>query len=235
MSDEYVGADGSRGPTAFAAVMTRLRGAFPDLHYTLEELVAEGDRVVVRWTLRGTHTGPFRDLAPTGKKIANNGVAIFRIADGKIVHATVETDRLGFLMAIGRIPYDPSFGPPPRASSAQRNPCRFASRHLRLVAPGRRGGDEGKHAKHDRELEAIEIDECGDRADPHERLDREPRGVGETSSSARRDPRAPQGRDDERSADREHDAATTRAPDTGSRECRELAREPERHDECGHG
>lgn len=114
VSDAFVGVDGTRGPAAFAAVMTRLRGAFPDLRYTIEELVAEGDRVVVRWTLRGTHTGPFRDLAPTGKKIANNGMAIFRITDGKIVHATVENDRLGFLMSIGRIAYDPSFGPPPR-------------------------------------------------------------------------------------------------------------------------
>src|SRR5262245_54181597 len=62
VSDQFVGADGSRGPAAFVAVSSRLRGSMPDLHYTIEDLVAEGDRVVVRWTLRGTHTGSFRGL-----------------------------------------------------------------------------------------------------------------------------------------------------------------------------
>jgi steroid delta-isomerase-like uncharacterized protein len=114
ISDDLVGPDGSRGPAAFAATMTRLRGALPDLHYTLEDVIAEGDRVAVRWTLRGTHTGELRGLAPSGKKIVNNGFAIFRFAGGKITHATVDTDRLGFLMAIGRIAYEPSFGAPPR-------------------------------------------------------------------------------------------------------------------------
>jgi steroid delta-isomerase-like uncharacterized protein len=115
ISDDLVNGDGTRGPSGFAAVMTRLRGAFPDLEYTVEDLIAEDDRVVVRWTLRGTHTGVFRGLAPTGKKVVNDGMAVFRIANGKIVHATVQTDRLGFLLSIGRIEYDPSFGPPPRA------------------------------------------------------------------------------------------------------------------------
>jgi steroid delta-isomerase-like uncharacterized protein len=114
ISDELVGPDGMRGAASFANTMTRLRGTLPDLHYTIEDLVAEDDRVVVRWTLRGTHTGEFRGLPPSGKKIVNTGFAIFRIANGKIVHATVETDRLGFLMAIGRIPYEPAFGAPPR-------------------------------------------------------------------------------------------------------------------------
>ncbi|MEO8550835.1 MAG: ester cyclase [Kofleriaceae bacterium] len=114
ISDDLVNADGSRGAAGFGTVMSRLRGGFPDLHYTIEELVAEGDRVVARWTLRGTHTGTFRDIAPTGRKIVNNGFAIFRVVDGRIVESIVETDRLGFLLAIGRIPYDPVFGPPPR-------------------------------------------------------------------------------------------------------------------------
>jgi steroid delta-isomerase-like uncharacterized protein len=114
ISTDYAGADSSRGPAGFAAVMSRVRSALPDLRYTLDELVAEGDRVVVRWTLRGTHTGVFRGMEPSGKKVVNDGFAIFQILDGKIVHATVQTDRLGFLLAIGKIPYDPSFGPPPR-------------------------------------------------------------------------------------------------------------------------
>jgi predicted ester cyclase len=114
VSDDLINPDGTRGAAGFAVTMTRLRTALPDLHYTLEDVIAEGDRVAVRWTLRGTHTGELRGLAPSGKKIINNGFAIFRLAGGKIVHATVDTDRLGFLLAIGRIAYDPSFGPPPR-------------------------------------------------------------------------------------------------------------------------
>ena len=112
---DYIGADGTRGPTAFASTIARLRIAFPDLHYTLEDVIAEGDKVAIRWTLRATHRGPFRDIPATGKRVVNGGFAIFRFADGKIIETTVDTDRLGFMIAIGRIPYDPVFGPPPRS------------------------------------------------------------------------------------------------------------------------
>jgi predicted ester cyclase len=112
---DYLAADGSRGPQAFGAVIGRLRTAFPDIHYTIDDLVAEGDRVTARWTWRGTFSGQFRDISPTGERVANTGMAIFRVADGKIVSAMMETDRLGFLVAVGKIPHDPSFGPPPRA------------------------------------------------------------------------------------------------------------------------
>ena len=114
ISDEFIGAAGTRGPASFAAVANDLRTAFPDLHYALEDVVADDDHVAVRWTLRGTHSGAFRGLAPTGKRIENEGFAIFRIAQGKIVQARVGTDRLDFLMSIGRIPYEPAFGAPPR-------------------------------------------------------------------------------------------------------------------------
>lgn len=112
---EYVAADGNRGPKAFGAIIGRLRTAFPDIHYTIDELVADSDRVAARWTWRGTFNGQFRDISPTGKRVANTGLAIFRVTGGKIVSATMETDRLGFLLATGKIPYEPSFGPPPQA------------------------------------------------------------------------------------------------------------------------
>jgi predicted ester cyclase len=111
---DFVGPGGRRGPAAFAATIEGLRAGFPDLSYTLEEVVADDASVAVRWTLRGTHSGTFRNIAPTGKRIENNGMAIFRVASGKIAAASVETDRLGFLLAIGKIPYDPAFGPSPR-------------------------------------------------------------------------------------------------------------------------
>lgn len=112
VSADFVGRDGARGPAAFGAPIAALRAAFPDLTYTLQDVVAEDDRVAVRWVLHGTFTGAFRSFAPSGKAIENTGCAIFQVAGGKLVHATVETDRLGFLQAIGAVPYDPAFGAP---------------------------------------------------------------------------------------------------------------------------
>jgi predicted ester cyclase len=113
VSPDFAGPNGQRGPASFAGVLVGLRRAFPDIVYTVEDLVGEGDRVAVRWTWRGTHTGPFRDWAPTGKRVTNTGFAIFQVADGKLTNSWLETDRLGFLLSIGVIPYDPAYGPPP--------------------------------------------------------------------------------------------------------------------------
>lgn len=116
VSERFVSASGQRGGQAFLAGITALHAAFPDLQYTLEASVAAGNLVAVRWTWRGTHTGPFRSFAATGKQVSNTGQAIFELAGGKIVATSLETDRLGFLQAIGAIPYDPAFGPRPAAS-----------------------------------------------------------------------------------------------------------------------
>lgn len=104
VSPDYVDATGGRGPAAFDQVMTRLRGAFPDLQYTVEDVVAERDRVAVRWHWKGTHQGAFRGIAPTERVVTNNGLAIFQLREGRIVAAVLETDRLGFLQAIGAVP-----------------------------------------------------------------------------------------------------------------------------------
>lgn len=112
VSPDFAGRDGVRGPAAFAQSISALRAAFPDLAYTVEDIVAEGDRVAVRWVVRGTFTAAFRGFPPSGAQIENTGFAIFDIANGKLTRATVETDRLGFLQAIGAVPNDPAFGPP---------------------------------------------------------------------------------------------------------------------------
>lgn len=117
VAPDFAGAGPQRGPAAFSGVLVGLRAAFPDLVYTVEDLVADGDRVAVRWTWRGTHTGAFRGFAPTGKQVANTGTAIFEIEGGKLARAWVETDRLGFLIAIGAVPYQEVFGPPPATSN----------------------------------------------------------------------------------------------------------------------
>ena len=62
--------------------------AFPDLEVTIEEMIAEDDKVMVRWTQRGTHLGPFMDIPPTSKQISYSGINIFRVANGQIVEDT---------------------------------------------------------------------------------------------------------------------------------------------------
>lgn len=68
--------------------------AFPDLHHTVEELIAEGDRVVARFSAQGTHTGKWKDYPPTGKSIHYTGVTIVQVEDGKIIHHHTWWDRM---------------------------------------------------------------------------------------------------------------------------------------------
>jgi len=81
-----------------------LREAFPDLQITIEDLIAEGDKVVSRQTLRGTHQGEFMGIPPTGKQVTWTGILIFRIADGKIVDQWIEQDQLGLMQQLGLVP-----------------------------------------------------------------------------------------------------------------------------------
>jgi len=85
-----------------AKVMHRMfKEAFPDLHVTTEDLIAEGDTVVHRWTVRGTHKGEVIGLAPTGREVTAGGISLFRIADGRIVEHWAYADELGFLDQLG--------------------------------------------------------------------------------------------------------------------------------------
>jgi predicted ester cyclase len=113
---EYVGAQGDRGPAGFRTVVVGLRNAFPDLHYTIDDLLAVGDQVAIRWHWTGTHKAPFRAFAATGKPVSNTGMGIFRLRDGKVVEAVLETDRLGFLEQIGAVPANVGRGPQPPAA-----------------------------------------------------------------------------------------------------------------------
>jgi len=83
-------ADASRGPEGFRQFYARLRAAFPDMRYAVEDMIAENDRVVVRWRWDGTHGGYFRDVAPTGKRVSLTGIAIYRLAGGKVIERWVE-------------------------------------------------------------------------------------------------------------------------------------------------
>ena len=78
--------------------------AFPDLNFTVEDMIAEGDKVVTRYTTRGTQQGAFGGLPPTGKQVAVPGIVIARIAGGKIVEQWGLDDRLAMLQQLGVIP-----------------------------------------------------------------------------------------------------------------------------------
>ena len=115
ISEEYIGANGQKGSAQLTDQIRALRSGFPDIKWTIEEMVAEGDKVVARSSWKGTHTGPFRNYEITRKAITNTALALYQLKDGRIIKVTLETDRLGFLQAIDVVP--DNVVPPP----AQRN------------------------------------------------------------------------------------------------------------------
>jgi steroid delta-isomerase-like uncharacterized protein len=106
VSPEYVGPRGDKGPQAFAATVQGLRGGFPDIHYEILDIVAQGDTVAVRWRWTGTHMNQYRVFPPTQKHIVNDGVGFFVVRNGKLAKTSVITDALGFLQTIGVVPAD---------------------------------------------------------------------------------------------------------------------------------
>jgi predicted ester cyclase len=89
------------GPRAFRDYYAAMRSAVPDARYEVDDLIAEGDRVVVRWTMRGTHEGYFGDIAPSGHAIALKGIAIYRVQNDKLMERWVVSDLHGLLEEIG--------------------------------------------------------------------------------------------------------------------------------------
>ena len=85
-------------------VVTMFRTAFPDLHCTVEEMIAEGDKVMARGTIRGTHKGEFMGVPPTGKRVRVTGIDIVRIAGGKVVERWGNFDEMGMMQQLGVVP-----------------------------------------------------------------------------------------------------------------------------------
>jgi predicted ester cyclase len=81
-----------------------IRSAFPDFHLAIEDQIAEGDKVVTRVRFQGTHRGEYRGVAPTGKQVRYSGIAIDRIAGGKVVEMWHIADTLALLQQLGAIP-----------------------------------------------------------------------------------------------------------------------------------
>ncbi len=88
-----------------------LHAGISDLEYTMEDLIAEGDKVAYRWSLKGRHTGPFMGIPATGRTLSMVGVDIIRLVHGKIAESWVSADALSMLRQLGGIA--PSQGTPP--------------------------------------------------------------------------------------------------------------------------
>jgi len=92
------------GLDGFKAFFAAFRAAFPDLHYTIEDNIAEGDRVVQRATASGTMKGDFLGMPATGKNATWAEIHIVRVKDGKIVEHWASVDQLGMLQQLGLVP-----------------------------------------------------------------------------------------------------------------------------------
>jgi steroid delta-isomerase-like uncharacterized protein len=106
--------DSGVGPEAYKRNVARYVTGFPDLRFTVEDMVAENDKVAVGWTISGTHKGEFRGISPTGRKVSVEGITINQIAGGKIMDSYVSWDALGLMQQLG---VAPAFGPPRGASA----------------------------------------------------------------------------------------------------------------------
>ena len=92
------------GPEGAKQFDAMLHEAFPDFKVTVEDQIAEGDKVATRWTAHGTHEGQFQGMLPTGKQMTMAGITIFRIANGKLVEGWTNPDVLDLMQQIGAVP-----------------------------------------------------------------------------------------------------------------------------------
>ena len=93
-----------RGLKDYKQSISELYTAFPDIHFTLHDMVVEGNKVAVRFTFSGTHKGEFMGIPPTNKKMTTSGIYIDRIAGGKFAESWVRYDTLGLMQQLGLAP-----------------------------------------------------------------------------------------------------------------------------------
>ena len=110
LADELIDANfidhgmGFKGPEGFKQFVTTFITGFPDIRLTIDDMVAEGDKVALRLTAQGTHKGDFMGIAPTGKHITASGVLIQRIAGNKVAEGWLVNDVLGIMQQLGVVP-----------------------------------------------------------------------------------------------------------------------------------
>jgi steroid delta-isomerase-like uncharacterized protein len=99
---------GIQGAEHFKQFWRGFRGAFSSMQVEIHDTIEEDDRVVARWTMAMTHSGPFLGIAPTNKRVSVNGISIQRFVDGKIVAGWDNWDQLSLLVQLGVVP-EPKF------------------------------------------------------------------------------------------------------------------------------
>ena len=102
--DPYIEAGEVRGVETVKENIVWFRNVFPDLTCTIDDQLAEGEKVVSRWTVRGTHQGEFFGVPATGERIEMRGIQIDRFEEGKLVEERAEFDLLGALQQLGAVP-----------------------------------------------------------------------------------------------------------------------------------
>ena len=93
-----------QGRKGFKEFFAAFGAAFPDAHFKIEDMIAEGDKVALRFAAEMTHKGTFMGVAPSGKRVRFTGIDIFRLESGKVVEHWDEVDQLGFLRQLGIVP-----------------------------------------------------------------------------------------------------------------------------------
>jgi len=108
LSPDYVLHISSPGPAldkeGYKQAVNMHRTAFADFSLTIEDIIAEENKVVIRWTIRGTHKGEYMGVAPTGKQVTVTGTSIRRIEGGKTLEEWIEIDMLGLMRQFGVFP-----------------------------------------------------------------------------------------------------------------------------------
>lgn len=93
-----------RWPAGYLAIIAMMRSGFPDMQWTLEETIAEDDRVAARFTMRGTHQGTFFGVPPTGNTIQVRAMNFYRLSNEQLVEEYGQPDLLALLQQTGAVP-----------------------------------------------------------------------------------------------------------------------------------
>lgn len=104
IDDDFVGSRGERGPGEYKKTIAAVRTGFPDAEFMIEGLIAEGDRVVAHWRMKGTQLGPFAGFPASGKPVSQTAIVIYQFRGAKIVRAWLQPDSLGLMQRIGAMP-----------------------------------------------------------------------------------------------------------------------------------
>jgi steroid delta-isomerase-like uncharacterized protein len=131
----YHGPAGELDRSGFMEFHEGVLAAFPEATMTAEDVIAEGDRVATRWTLRGAHRGPFLGIPPTGKEVTISGIIISRFQDGRVVEEWEVADRLGLMQQLGVLPTQE--GPGATAGKPNRGSARSGDSASRSSTPSR--------------------------------------------------------------------------------------------------